>query len=634
MARENLPGIVEVKQDGNTITNSVNSDPVSLILGTASKGRSETLYGVQRVADAASEFGKAEGTLTRGMYEVSVGGAENVNLFRTGATSATLTGVGTGITVETVSKDDSAGTDYLIFWDDTGLRLRLWRASDDELVYDNIPSSPSDRVDLRELDVTGTATTGAGDIGTLSVPVTLAAADAVGGAVYTAGTDGLTVSRMKLYEHLYNAYELLEDQEIDVVVPMDVYLDDLNVRDMNEATVSGLSLAALTGYPVAAASDDALGMLYTEEFEGTNYFWWWFPEQPNASSPSFTVAQVFTSSGVGSATASATTDGTALTAGDFHEVNFGYQLADFCYRQATDNMDMTGVIGVKPPTSYSLKGAAQWVGTAPTLETDANGNRVVASGGNGTGLLGNKFLAGRLASGGVTGTPGFTIDGVEGLAYGGFIATDDHWLDGTQLEDDNDHLVDIGKYLSVVATWPVLANSSRTSAYVASGAATYAGFYSALAVNSAPTNKLLNSVRLPFRLNLAKIDTLAGYRFVTFHAKKRGIVVSDGPTAARPDSDYQRLSTMRQVKASMDAIRDVGEPFLGEAMTGAQTAALETALERVLQNLVKNGVIRRFEFQLIITPQQRVLGQATVELKLVPAFELRRITVSVALAAV
>ena len=69
-------------------------------------------------------------------------------------------------------------------------------------------------------------------------------------------------------------------------------------------------------------------------------------------------------------------------------------------------------------------------------------------------------------------------------------------------------------------------------------------------------------------------------------------------------------------------------------MSGAQTAALDTAIGQVLSNLVRIGVIQRYEYQLIITPQMRILGQATIELKVVPAFELRQITVLVALAAV
>jgi len=141
-------------------------------------------------------------------------------------------------------------------------------------------------------------------------------------------------------------------------------------------------------------------------------------------------------------------------------------------------------------------------------------------------------------------------------------------------------------------------------------------------------------MRLPFRLAISKLDLLAGQRYVTFHAKTRGIVVSDAPTAARPDSDYQRLTTVRQVKAAVDAIRLAAEPFLGEGMSGAVLAALDTAIDGQLKSLVKQGLINRYEHQLTSTANQRVLGQATLELKLVPAFELRQLTIVVALAAV
>jgi len=633
MAHDYLPGIFKEEQDGNLTILPVNNNPVVLVIGTASQGDSAVVHSVDRVADSAREYGK-DGTLTRGLYEASTAGALNLRLYRIGATPATLE-TDFGATIETVSRDDSAGEDYLIFWDDSALRLRLWRVVDEELVYDNDPSTPDNRVDLGEVVVTGTlATNGGADWGDLaggSGEKTLADLDGEAGFTYTAGTDGLNLSRMKMYEELFSAYQLLEDQELDVVLPMNVYLDDLNVMDMSEATVSGLGLTSLSDYPTAGSATDVLGKVYVEEVDGENLFWWWFPSQPNASSPTFTAAQIYPSGYDADKKADGTTD---LAASDFHEVNFAYQLANFCWTQSRDNTDMTGVIGVLPPTSFTLKDMARWVGQLPEFETDSNGNRVVATGGNGTGLLGNKFMSGRLSSGGDSGTPGLAINGVDGLANGGFIATDTNWLDGTHIKDLNDALIDIGKYISVVATYPVMSNPSRVSAYTATGASTYGGFYSGLDVDSAPTNKLLGHIRLPARINTSKLDMLAGQRYVTFHSKPKGIVISDGPTAARPNSDYTRLSTVRQVKATVDEIRRVGEPFLGESMSGAQTAALDTAVDQAMSNLVRLGVIQRYEYQLIITPQMKVLGQAIIELKIVPAFELRQITVQVALAAV
>lgn len=633
MPYNNLPFIGTDVQDGFTSFSAVNDNPVTLVLGTASQGDSENLYTVANVSDAAKVFAK-DGTLTRGLYENTIGGATNVRLFRIGATTAKLIDIGSspGLEIETFKKDDSAGTDYTVFFDASTLRLRVYRAVDTTLVYDNDPTYPLQRVDLGEVVVSGTATGGPTvDIGSLVTPVTLAAADAVGDgpAAYTAGTDGINLSRMEMYEALHNSYELLGEQEVDVVIPMNVYVDDLNVMDLTAAEISTLSLTALSAYPTATETDDVLGRVFVQEFEGVSYFWWWFPTDPTTLG--VPTANIFPTAG----SASATTDakGVTLTASDFHEVNFGYQLARFCHKQSRDITNMSAVIGMLPPKSYSLKDVSLWVGELPTTETDANGNTVIKSApvGNGTGLLGNKFMSGRVTGGGL---PGHTIDGIDGLYNGGFIATDTDWLDDVQQKDDNDHLIDMGKYLSVVATYPVLSNPSNSVSYVATGAATYGGFYSNLPVISAPTNKLLKSVRLPFRVGTSKLDSLAGQRYVTFHSKSRGIVVSDAPTAARPDSDYQRLSTVRQVKAAVDAIRSIGEPFLGEGMSGAILAALDTAIDGQLKSLKKQTVITRYEYIISSTRQQRVLGQATVQLKLVPTFELRQITVVVSLAAV
>jgi len=628
MAYQNLPGIFEDVLDGNLTIIADNGSPSVMVIGTASKGPSETVVTVTRPGDAAKTFGK-DGTLIRGMYEVVTAGTTNIRLYRIGATPAVLAGIGADDAVlTTAAKDDTAGSLYKVWYDQATDRLRVYRDSDSELVWDNNPANPLEKVDLGEVMVEGTLN-GGSSIGSSAETAVVMEDVVVGGTTFTAGTDGLNLSRMELYEKLHEAYRLFQDQIFDVVVPMNVYLDDKNVMDMTPTVISGLALTALSDYPTAGGTTDVLGKVHTEELDGETLFWWYFPADPTDSTPPAPTAQIFPS--VGDADATHGVDGTVLADGDFHEVNFAYQLANFCYTQSRDSNEVVSSIGVLPPASFSLKDVARWVGTLPTTTLDSNGNTIIASGGNGTGLLGNKFMSGRQA---VTGQlTSFNIDGIAGAFNGGFIATDDGWLDGAQLKDTNDSLVDIGKYINVVASYPTLANPSRSTAYNATGAALYAGFFSQLPANSAPTNKLIN-VTLPFRVNKTKLDLLAGQRFVTFHAKTRGVVVSDAPTAARPNSDYRRLSTMRQVKASVDSVRRVSEPFLGEGMTGTLLSGLDTAIRSALQALVKNGTISRFEHQVIATPQQKILGQATVELKLVPAFELRQITVVVALAAV
>lgn len=649
---KNLPGIFENKLDGNLTITPVNDAPKVLVLGQATQGTSETLFRVDKPSDSAKTFGKS-GTLIRGMFEASIAGALNLRLFRFGATASVLAGVGDGSstggkTITTVRKDNSAGTDYEIFYDDAaGVdrgRLRVYRTSDNLLVFDDNPADLNSQIDIGEVTVDGTAdltgTAGDNTIGTVTVRETLLTATHAisSGPEFTAGTDGVDLSRMKVYENLHNAYELLDAADIDVVLPMDVQLDDLNVMEMSQATVSSLDLLSLTDYPTKNAGNDVLGKVFVQEFEGENRFWWWLPSVPNATDPDAQFvadggAALFPISGVDLASSTTDSAGVTLTGTDFHEVNFAYQLANFCFLSSRDNTEMTGSIGVLPPKTFSLKDVSNWVGKLPTSAEDSNGKDVINIGGNGTGLLGNKFMSGRRADASTAGVPGLSIDGVDGLLNGGFIATDTGWLDDLQVKDDNDALRDLGKYITVVGTHPILSNPSRTASYTAPGNATYGGFYSQLPAESAPTNKLLRGLREPFRVKGSKLDLLAGQRYTMFQAKTRGVVVSDGPTAARPDSDYQRLSTVRQVKAAVDAVRRVADPFIGEGLTNSRISALDTAVDGALKSLVRQGVLVRYDSQVTATPQQRVLGQATAELVLVPAFELRQLTVVISLAA-
>lgn len=626
MAFNSLGGIFDFKVDGNLTQFPVNNNPIVLVIGTAGQGPSETFFSVGSVNTAAKAFGKT-GTLTRGLYEAASAGALNLALFRIGATSAKLTNVGGGITIETVSKDDSSGTDYKLFWNDTSDRLIVYRAIDNNIVYDNNPTYPDLAIDLGEVYVTGAVSGNPGNIGSSVTPITLAAGGGVSGAIYTAGTDGTNLSKLQLWENLYNAYQLLEDSIMDFVVPMGVFLDDLNERDMTTAQSVTFNTAApwasSSVYPTANSVYDGLGKVYVQEFNGKNYFWWDMDRD--------NVAEIFPSAG--SSTPTTNASGVTITASDYHEVNFGYDLGRFCFDKSENTHEILGVIGIKPPLSFSLSDVSNWVGQPPVTATDApTGKTVITS--NGTGLFGNKFMNGRKGNTG-SGLPAFTVDGLDGLYGGGFIAkSDSSFLDGSiNLKDANDKLVDLGKYLSVVGAQTILSNGSRDNSYVATAASSYAGFVSSLPGNSSPMNKVLPGTRIPFRLSLSKLDALSGVGYVFLQTKPKGLVVADAPTAARVESDYQRLTTVRIVKSTLDVIRTVGDPFIGEPITGARLAALETAVEQALAKLTKNQFLQAYQHKVTSSPADQVLGKATVDLILVPAFEMRQISVSVSLAA-
>lgn len=620
----NLPGIHPVFEDGNLSISATSNTPVVLVIGTATKGDASYVYEAPTVAHAVARFGRTDGTLIRGALEADGGGAKRIKLLRIGAKPAKLTGVGSGITIETIEMDDNAGNNVKLYFNDTTGRLRIWRTLDDLLVYDNNPAYPTGAVDEYVVSVTGTWTTGSGNIGSEATPCLLASSTV---GVYTAGTDGIQLSRMQLFEALYDAYIAVENEELSVVVPRDVYLDDLNLCDMTTAEVSALQASAPwsvpTTYPTRGTKYDVLGKVYVSEYQGTNYFWW---DMNNDG-----VAELYPS-GTGSASSNRNCAGDVITASDYHEANFGYQLANFCYTTTENEISVRGVIGVKPPVSWAPKHVSNWIGKEPTYSEDSGGNLVISSSAyNGTGLLGIKWVAGRKAS--VAGPPGLIIGTTDGYAYGGFIATDTGWPDGTQLEDDNEHRVDIGKYLVLTAAYAIMANSTSTSSYMANISSMYAGFLSSLPSNEAATNRIFEGVRMPFRTRNSKLDSLAGMRYTMLKVARKGIVVADAPTAARPDSDYQRQLTVAIVNEVIEAVRAKVDPFIGKGvLSGAKSVALETAIDSALASFVPSR-LERYEKVLSFTREQKIRGEATLKLKLIPVSELRELTIEVSLAA-
>lgn len=626
MTLQNLPRVTVTKPDGNLAPEQTTRAPRVLVVGTAGSGVGDTAYFVSTTTQARSEFG-SEGTLIRGMWEAKKTGAEEIVLYRIGSTSAVVAGIGdttgaSGYTVTTIEQDASAGDNYALYYDNTTDRLVVKRNSDDLIVFDNDSTSP---IDLFEVTVSGYKAAGGGpDIGSASSYVDLSAIDAstYAGTSYTAGTDGLALSRMEMYQELYVAYKNILQEEFDVIVPMDVYLDDYNV--VAQGHYNGAVTPVVPGaqsFPTAGAYQpgtdvDALGKVYIEEYEGDYYFWWWF------SAGAFAAADITPANVPGSGSSTTKIDGTTLTGDDFHEVNFAYQLSRFLYDYSTDIVDATGVIGVLPPASNSLRDKARWLGKNPTwtLNTSTGEYYISASGNNGSGLLGNKFTVGR-------------NDHRSGKYGGGFVLTDTEFMDGTELLDQNDIAIDLGKYISIVADTPLLRNNWYPAGYRASFAASYAGFYVGMTPSSAPTNKkVTSSISLFYKMNLGSLDALSGAGYVIMRNKPQGLVVADAPTATLPNSDWRRLSTVRIVKSVVDGIRAAVDPFLGEGMNEGSRASMRNEVEKILLAAKSAGYLQDYRpFDIIQTPSMEVAGRAEISLTLIPAFELRVIDLTVSL---
>ena len=308
----------------------------------------------------------------------------------------------------------------------------------------------------------------------------------------------------------------------------------------------------------------------------------------------------------------------------FNEVNFAYKLAAVCNDLTENETTTLGVIGVRPPSNHFAPAAiSSWIGKSPEYDEDGNVSL------NGSGLLGNKFISGTSLNGSYAIADQFDP---------GFLATLSGELDDTEiLLDANDFEIDLGKFLSIVATWPVMSNASDAVGlgYIASGAALYAGLISNLAPWRGSTAKPVGGrgVRLPIKLAKRHLNSLAGARYTLFNESRGAVTVVDGPTAALPTSDFTRNMTMRLVAEVVSRIRERGRPFLGDPLNSYSAAALETGLKKELNDVqrLSDGALQRYDLALAQSPLDKVRGTAKVNLTLVVVNELRKITVNVSL---
>jgi hypothetical protein len=207
-----------------------------------------------------------------------------------------------------------------------------------------------------------------------------------------------------------------------------------------------------------------------------------------------------------------------------------------------------------------------------------------------------------------------------------------------EIYNDEGEPIDIGHYVNVVFGPEVGLTNEKIGNYVANGASIYAALVSQLQPEVAPTNRQVSAIGLRYNLSEAQQNQLAGGRFVAFESKittgnARSIVVKDGVTAAAPNSDYQRLSTVRITHTTVQMIRQRADKFIGLPNGIAQRNSLATEIQAGLDRLKELGVLENFKFSIFSSAKDRVLGNAFITLELVPAYELRKIFTSVALRA-
>lgn len=660
---KNLPGISLELLDGNLRIDEQVTGPVVLVIGAAYSGPSNRQYLMSDSNQAARIFG-ADSPLMKKATEVKLGGAKNIVLYRVGGKAASVKGLfGALSEITTLEETAIAGSKYSVYIgpqpnDPLLAALIIFEGS--TIVYSNVPGA---EVDSGKFTIVGFDDSFAYRVGTPTAPVALedvvssvkadivvnATGDGTEDSFNLPGANGIagtvitnvTVSGTPLLPADYTfvagavgtpdsvlfdvapgaaAPIVIEATRPQVIVDaefvasedsigstwkkyyelLDQAYADLETTIATEITIDRAILDAPNIADGSVATDKLEYLLKTETAGVVTYDW----------GTTKILYKLGTGTTANPTLADKNANGQPIVSKRYSEVNFAHQLGEFCHTITENEKFILGTIGTSTPVASTTSAVATWIGTLP--QTDFDG-AIIA---NGTGLLGNRFMAGS-----TTQIPGF-------------YHTDSGFPDGNAQYDSNGAIVDIGKFLSVVpavVTTPNIA-SLGSSAAVVNGAGIYAGLITTIVAGNSTTNEIVPRVSLPFTIKKVKLDELSGAGYVTFQDKTRGVVVVSGELATGPASDYDYISTAIIVGSMMNRIRTRLEPYIGKGLTEVQVAAMQTAVEAEFQDAVSEGAVVKYYAQVTVLPVQNGAGRVSVPFTIVPPFELREIDASVKLA--
>lgn len=331
------------------------------------------------------------------------------------------------------------------------------------------------------------------------------------------------------------------------------------------------------------------------------------------------------------------------------ECNFAHQLASHCYGSSVAFKAMIGTISTKGPSNQSRLTVADWVGNLPTYTDNGEYVFIDSPGENGNGLLGNKFMAGQAkSSAGYRSALCTEGDSTDGYAYGGLILTVGRSLpngvefpygidSSDEAVDSGQKPIDIGKHIFITYDWPIISTGyNGGSVYRGNIAALFAGKVCTLPENVEPIgdNGALRRVQNPPRIHATQLNDLAAIRLIGMRLDDTaGYILVSAKTAAHPDSDYTRISTIRCVNRILSGIRKIARPYIGKAFSSQQLVSMQSAMEQYLLGERQAGMHQGAKIRLEYSRSDKIMGKLKIKLRMVPPFAIESIDVETSLAA-
>ena len=622
MTERIYPGTSIEVLDGNLSNNIAIPEDTVLVVERAYTGPVGRLYYVSAAKDAATVFG-SDSPLIKAMQRAFSGGAKNVALYRVGGKVASIENIfGLGTSLETAEASSVASTGLSVYIGPEPINPSLnsviiYRSG--KIIYSNVLGGEVDqglvyvdgfnklnnepqvgsytnpvplasvvenlgtRVVITDSDVTS-VTIPAEDLALVSdfgltvkvngraVRATDVAFDKATGVVSfttTETTFTVEVSYVKKYtpveiEELEISFEdgedLVESNWKDYYEAFDQALDDIQ-----RVTLRTVALGDVFNVPNIANGDtdaDRLEYLSIDFDESGEKVYEWSTNRYLYRKGASTTIDI--------AEADLTSNGQPIVVKQFHEVDFTHRAGMWGFERTEDGIYPNIMVGVIGPKAYNTKYINLWVGKEPTYNLD--GKIIV----NGTGLLGHRYMVG---------TTNRT---------GGYYATDNGFPDGTPITDSNGFIVDLGKYLSVIASQ--VTNSAGT--IVCSASASYAGLAATITPGDSTTNQVLPGVQLLTDLKRARLKQLQASGYVVLENRAKGVTVVSGDLASRLTSDYRYLSTSIVMNYIAADIAEVCDPFIGKGIDGTSKVALHTALHTRFQQRQRQGFFIDYLMQL------------------------------------
>jgi len=328
--------------------------------------------------------------------------------------------------------------------------------------------------------------------------------------------------------------------------------------------------------------------------------------------------------------------------GEFRECSFAHLMGSWCHKSSSTWKTIMTCMTFEGPATPN---AAVTIGKIPTYTSIAGKLAIDTASEGGKGILGYKFSAGAPAY--RAQVLGSIASSSDGYAYGGLILTKgDNLPSGIEPYgiDDSDEAtdvkgfgVDIGKYIVPTAMW--VTHSNAFDQYYGDLTGVVTGMIGITPIGNepiGPVNGSVSGVRATFAstIQARSIGKLAqaGYTTVVYNPV-RGVYLNNMRTLAHRYSDYRKVSTIRAVNRVVQGVRNLAQDYIGLAYNSANVASLRTAINGYLRSEQTAGIHNGAVAQIAFSREDRMLGNITIRLTMVPPYAIESINIITSLIA-